>query len=261
MSDPNRPRISGSMALKCRMHIYLAAHGYPEEPTQPGAQRTFDLGHIIEAAMFRPVPLVSVDDDGGITEQIVGPWWKDLGEVRDPVTGKSFTASMDQLSGFQRVVSFAGYKGHVDALAKLDTGLYVPDVKSTQGFGFDRHLKSVLLEDVFAREYVGQLHFYMAGLREEGEDIAGAFLLFYNKENSQVMARFVDYDPLVVEEILERLSWAKNDAEPEPDHVWTRGEKLPLRCTYCSFREACAGVRGLALSQSFVKGKPVWVAA
>lgn len=250
------------MGLGCRMYLWLQGHGYEPEPVLPGSQRTFDMGHLVEAAMFREVPLISVKDDGTLDEVRVGPWWATAGELRDNKTGKSIVASMDQLSGFQRVVEFAGYKGHIDGLLKLDTGLYVPDVKSTQGFGYDRHLMSDLMADPFARKYVGQLNGYMQALMDEGQDIAGGVLIFYNKENSQIMLRFVDHDPAVVAEIRERLSWATNPAEPEPDYPWIKADKIPLPCGYCSQRNNCSAVRGQGLTQLFdKKGKPVWLVA
>lgn len=265
LNEKTRPAVSGSMALHCRQEIWLSAHGYAKEDAQPGANRTFDLGHMVEAAMFQSAKFISVDDDGNLEERIIGPWWDKnnpgyVGEIRDNKTGKTIQADMSQLSGFQRVVSFMGYKGHIDCLLKLDTGTYVADCKTTQGFGYDRALTNDLLTDVFAREYVGQLHFYMAGLRAEGEDITGAVLIYFNKEQSKVMARFVDYDESIVTELKERLSWAKNEAEPVPDWEWIKGTAIPLRCGYCSFRQSCAQVRGLNLTQQFdKKNKPQWI--
>lgn len=254
--DEKRPALSGSNSRHCRMKLWLGHHGHPEEPVQPGARRTFDLGTIIEAAMFRGVEV----DLGGGQKETLGPWWKDLGEVRDYATGKTFTANMDQVSDFQRTVKFHGLEGHIDALLKIESGLYVVDTKTTQGFGYDRHLTGNLEEDAFAKEYIGQLHFYAAGLREEGLDIVGGVLVFFNKEQSNVMARFVDYNPSIVEEIKERLAAAQADAEPEPDYAWEKGKPVSLRCRYCSFRESCAKVRGVSLVQSFdKKGKPQWV--
>lgn len=254
-----RPPVSGSMALHCRREIYLAAHGAVPEPTLPSAARTFDLGHIVEAAMLRGVEA----HDGQKTAKL-GPWWPNLGEVKDYASGRSFIASsLSQLRQFQREVSFAGFKGHIDCLVDLPEGVFVLDVKTTQGFGYDRHKTSVLLEDPFAREYVGQLHFYMAGLKAEGVKIAGGILLFYNKEQSNVMCRFVDYDPAIVAECEERLSWAdlKQTMHPKADWDWYIDEKLPLRCSYCNLREACAKSRGVSLKLNInTKGKPEWFA-
>ena len=270
----DRPPVSGSMAGHCRLEIWLAAHGYEKEPVQPGAQRTFDLGHIIEAAMFRGVDVptgnikpvldgVDGTETGWNTEetQRVGPWWPNLGEVKDHATGQSFDAADATVTGYQREVAFAGYAGHIDGILAIPSGRYVLDCKSTQGFGYDRNLASSLLQDPFASEYVKQLHFYIQGLKDEGEAIEGGVLVYFNKENSQVCARFVPYDPAIVEEIRERLSWAKNEAEPEPDWKWEKGSEVPLRCRYCSLKQSCSGVRGIPIELGFTKkGKPTWIA-
>lgn len=255
MERRERPAISGSMAGHCRMEIWLLGHGRQREEVHAGAQRTFDLGFIIEAAMLR-----GVEVDAGLPEPItVGPWFPNVGTVRDLVTGQSFESSEAVVTDFQREVQFAGYGGHIDGILHLPTGAYVLDVKTTQGFGYDRYKTSNLALDPFAKEYVAQLHFYMQGLIDAGEPIVGGLLLFFNKEQSQVMARFVEYDPAIVENIRERLSWATRDAEPEPDWVWTKGLELPLRCGYCMVREACSEIRGLRLEQSYKKnGKPLW---
>lgn len=261
----DRPPVSLSMANKCRMMLYLKAHGYAEEETQPGAQRTFDMGTLIEAAMLRGVPIVFPTDDGGLEEKVIGPWWDQLGEVKDYATGKSFVAAPGQLSDFQRPVRWQGFVGHLDAILSIDTGRYVLDTKSASGFGYDKALTGELGTDTFAREYVGQVLAYREALVEEGEDIAGAILLYFNKEQSKVCARFIDPNPGLVAEMKERLSWANSPGEPEPDHVWIRGQGVPLRCGYCSMRASCGQVRGLDLELAFVKKarsselSPVWM--
>lgn len=242
------------------MELWLLGHGYQGEPTLPGTQRTFDMGTLVEAAMLRGIELVVPNDDGGLDAVKIGPWWETLGEVRDYSTNKSFVAAPDQLSDFQRLVSFAGYKGHIDAILTLDTGRYVLDTKSASGFSYDRAVTGDLNADTFAREYVGQVLGYREGLIAEGEEIAGGILLYFNKEQSKVCARFIDPNPEIVEEMRERLSWAKNAAEPEADWVWVKGMEVPLRCGYCSLRESCAQVRGLSLSQQFDnKNRPKWI--
>lgn len=255
MGSEPRPAISGSMCGHCRVEIWLLAHGGVREEVLPGTQRTFDLGFIVEAAMLR-----SITVDIGLPAAVeVGPWFPHLGEVRDPATGKSFDTGESLVTDFQKEVSFAGYKGHIDGILRLSTGNYLLDVKTTQGHGFKRHKTNNLMLDPFAREYVCQLHFYMQGLMDEGYEIHGGMLLFYNKENSQVMARFVDYDPVLVAEIKERLSWATKEGEPEPDWAWSRGSDIPMRCGYCGVKEACAELRGLSLGKRINKnGRPEW---
>jgi hypothetical protein len=246
-----RPLLSGSMALKCRRMLWLKAHGAPEEPILPGTQRTFDLGILAEAAMLHGVDLPA----GRIY-----PWWGNLGAVRDHAADIFFLANESPISDFQREVSFAGITGHIDALVKINGQTFVLDVKTTQGFGYNRHKTGDLMADPFAREYVGQLHFYMAGLKAEGVEIAGGILLFFNKLQSQVMARFVAYDESIVAEIIARLDSAKLELPPKPDWDWEVGEKIPLRCSYCSLKTPCAESRGVALLHNTNgKGEPEWI--
>jgi hypothetical protein len=240
----------------------LNNHGYKGEPILPGTQRTFDVGTVVEALMLQGVAIAGKQTKEGYTEEIVTikPWWESLGEVKDAATGRSFTAADCKLSDFQREVTFAGIKGHLDAIVDIDGLTYVLDVKTTQNFGYKRHLTGDLLEDPFAREYVGQLHFYMAGLIAEGIPIAGGILLFFNKEQSHVMCRFVDYDQSVVDEIEQRLKAAKGKEFPTPDWQWFEGEEVPLRCRYCNVRNHCAEKRGYVLELSIggKNGSPTW---
>lgn len=249
-----RPPVSLSMALKCRAHIWLAAHGHEQEPVTPTSQRVFDMGHLIEAAMFDGITL---------GEDKIGPWFYTLGEIRDPIRGVSLNPEEWEITDRQTEVEYAGFKGHVDGLLrhKQDKTVILPDVKSASGFSFDRALKEDLTENPFSRYYVGQLHAYRRGLIDKGIEVTAMILLYLNKEQGKVMFRHVDHQPEIDQEIAERLAWAKSTAEPTPDYEWKSGAKLPLACSYCSFKTSCATLRGMTLEQAYEKNKPIWVPA
>ena len=251
-----RPAVSLSMALKCRSFIWLNGHGYAqEEPTQT-AGRTFGIGHLAEAAMFDGI---KIDED-----HTVGPWWETLEEITDNSHGVKIKPSEWDVIDRQREVEVDGFKGHIDGLLKhkIDGTVLLVDMKTTGGFGYDRNLKGDLNESPFSRGYVGQLHAYRLGLLAQGQRVDGMLLLYFNKEQSKVMFRYIDYDPAIDAEIHERLSWANATAEPTPDYEWTRGQPVGLACSYCSQRPNCAIVRGMGLALEFnKKGSPVWRAA
>jgi len=249
-----RPPVSLSQALHCRMEIWLNAHGFKPESVQPGTQRTFDVGNMVEAAFF----------DGDMTED-GRPWFYGQPEILDPVGGWKLVTSEFKLEGHhrQREVSLWGLKGHLDNLLvrKKDGFTILPDMKTASGFSYDRAAKGDLSENVFSREYLGQLHVYRRALEEEGQRVDLMCLIYFNKEQSQLMVRFVKYEDAIVKEAEERLAWRLSEAAPPPDWEWKAGDLLPLRCGYCSQKANCALQRAMSLDMTFKKtGAPMWTA-
>lgn len=252
-----RPPVSLSMALGCRMRLWLSGHGYENEPVTPTAQRTFDIGHLAEAAMF---------DGITVGTETHGPWWPSLGEIRDNDRGVTLNPLEWDVIDRQREVSLGGYNGHIDGLLKhkTDGTIILPDMKTASSFGYEKSLKGDLSDpsSPFSRGYVGQLHAYRLGLIADGVDVSAMILLYFSKEQSKVSFRHIDHNPEIDAEILERLSWAKSPMEPTPDYEWKAREPVPLACGYCSQRTNCASIRGFSLEMEFSKrGAPVWRAA
>jgi hypothetical protein len=73
------------------------------------------------------------------------------------------------------------------------------------------------------------------------DGIDAMMLIYFNKEQSKLMMRVIDYSPVIIKEIDERLSWASSPLQPKPDCAWEFGKPLPLRCTYCAQKQNCAG--------------------
>jgi len=239
------------MALHCRMKIYLAAHGHPEEPHSAKTKRTFLRGHMFEKALF----------DGFDEENPA--LWNELDTIQDYSRGIVLNPKEWTVSHRQGEMTYAGFQGHSDALLthKVDGTVLLPDSKAVGCLSYKMTLTKDLLENPFSRGYVGQLHAYRRGYIDQGQKIDGMLLIYYNVCSSEIMFRVVDYEPELDVEIAERLSWAKSPAEPTPDYEWSTGSPIPLACGYCSFRQSCAAVRGVTLEQSFSKGKPVWAPA
>jgi hypothetical protein len=252
-----RPPVSGSQAGHCRAEIWLAAHGAAQEPVLPHVQRTFDLGHIVEQTMFGGIAEKALD---GHLEPMPA-WWPEIGEIMDYSTGEIIKTSEWEVRDRQDEVEVDGFLGHMDGVLGREGRFIIPDIKTMPSLTWDRNLKGDLMENCFSREYVMQLHFYMEGKRKKSPqlDIKEAVLINFNKENSKVAARFVGYDPGLVAEMKERLSWARKEKAPEPDWAWERGKPIPLRCGYCGFRNACATQRGQAIVMQAVKGQPKWI--
>lgn len=258
MTEPVRPPVSLSMALSCRLKLWLAGHGYPQIPPRPQSVRTFDYGHFTEAALLGEVQL----PDG----RVAGPWWSELEAIHDYDSGRMIWAPDWEIVDRQKEVEWLGYKGHVDCILvhkdaeckcepKYEAGTrLLPDVKSTSGIGYKKSLKGNLLDDKFARGYVGQLHAYREGLHEPLEML----LIYVSKEQSKIMCRFITYDKRVVMDAGERLAWATSEREPEPDWNWNRGEDVPLVCGYCPYIESCSQVRGIPVELTFQDYQPKW---
>lgn len=242
------------MAGHCRMEIWLRAIGSEELPVLPNVQRTFDIGHLVERAMFDGFAGALVGNEPDIP-----PWWPQIEEVVDYEKGTSIVpAYWDLVPGSrQKEVELDGFVGHIDALVSNGKGpIGLLDCKTAPSLTWDRNLKGDLLANPFSREYVLQLHWYRAALGVPAVDWMA--LLYVNKENSKVMMRVVDYDPDLEAEAKERLSWAKSGAEPTPDWVWDKAKPIPLRCGYCSFKDSCAEMRGVELDLRPEKGTPKW---
>jgi hypothetical protein len=242
------------MALHCRAELWLAGHGLEGEQPTKSAQRTFDTGHFGEAALFDPPFKLP----GG---QEVGGWWLKAEEIIDPVTNRKIITADWEISHRQHEVEFAGYKGHIDALLahRHERTWILPDAKSSSSLGFDKASFGSLSASEFSREYLGQLHAYRAGLVSQGFEIATMLLLYWNKEQSKLVFREVEFSQAIEDEALERLSYAKSDIFPQPDYAWKEKEDIPLRCGYCPQKFNCATKRNQPIEMYFdKKARPKW---
>lgn len=262
--DLERPTVSGSMAGHCRMAIWLAAQGREMEVPPENAQRTFDLGHGIEEDMFDGRIVIH---NGQLYRR--KPWWPHrIKEIVDYTTGETIITANVDIQNRQDEVEVDGFVGHVDAIAGPKEGqgeFFIPDCKTSPGRSWEKNIKSDLMENPFSRENVMQMQFYLEGMRLKRPALfdksSRAPLIYYNKENSRVMARWVKYDEQLVKEVKERLSWARSGSEPMPDWAWQKGEPIPLRCGYCGMRDHCAEMRGTSLTLRTEKGQPKWFVA
>lgn len=206
---------------------------------------------------------VKIYDPEAESIQTVGPWFRQLGEITDYSTGRVLDTTGWEIGNRQAEVEWLGIKGHIDAI----TGprmFVLWDNKTMPGMSWDRSIRDDLLASPFSREYVFQLHFYRRGWEERirkqgaGPQLDGMALLLFNKENSKVAYRWIDYDQKIVAEIEERLSWSRSKKAPAPDWAWLKGDDLPLRCRYCPYRDACAIRRGVGIELGIKKGRPCW---
>jgi len=273
-------KLSGSHSGHCRMEIWLAANGWPREDREGASMRTMNLGTLAELAMFDKV---IVFDPVANAADSIGPWWPEMGVLKDPVSGESIDCQKSEIVLRQAEVDIDGVMGHLDGVAlvphlKFKTNLpeleaevkiepVVLDAKTMPGLTWKRNYDGDLLENPFSREYVFQLQFYLEGLRRKGGVVVQgknygvpkrAALVCFNKENSKVILRFVHYDESLVAEMHERLSWGRSESEPKPDWPWQKGKPVPLRCQYCDYRQSCAGVRGATVVEA-EKGAKGWV--
>jgi hypothetical protein len=197
----------------------------------------------------------------GFSEEF-GPTWPELGVIKDFSRGIELNTPEWTISHRQAEMELHGLKGHADALVtNAENSVGLVDSKAVGCLSYKRSLTNDLGSDIFAREYVGQLHAYRKGFIAGGQKIDWMALVYLNTCTNEVMFRLIDHSPAIDEEIAERLSWVNSPSEPTPDHQWPNGE-LPLRCGYCSQKLNCAALRGLSVTVGFsAKGKPVWRAA
>lgn len=251
-----RPPVSLSMAGHCRMELWLAGHEREPEPVDVRTQRIFDVGHLTESAVF---DTVRIWDPETQSAHEIGPWWPTLGELYDPSSGEMIDLTKTEANDRQREVEVAGLKGHIDAITRVGGEFFVVDTKTMGSMSWKYSQKKDYATDVFGKEYLSQQVMYMEGLRLGGGVAPKrAFLLCYNRDTLEFYVRFLDYDQAVVADGVERLSWAKSEQAPEPDHQWSRGQQIPLRCGYCNFKVSCADYRGEKLSLSTGKGAQKW---
>jgi hypothetical protein len=234
------------------MEIWLNAKEYVPEELPHSTQRTFDYGHLAEIMMFDGIAFPSQDI-------IIDAWWPHLGVVKDHDRKIEVDTSETEIHDRQREVFLEGFVGHIDGIMRWDGRFYVIDMKTASGYSFDKSIFGDLTLNVFSREYVMQLQAYIEGVnRQGGVQIDGGVLLYYNKVQSRVALRFIDYDKNLVEEGIERLKVSEQEAEPPPDYEWQRGRDIPLRCGYCAQKWNCADTRGLGLDQYEYRGQPKW---
>lgn len=253
--------ISMSQAGHCRMQLWLEHHALGEpEPTLPGTQRTFDLGHVVEKLFFETVDILSSRGEDGIEH--IGKWWEQIDKIEDHVRGITFSPKNSLVTDRQREFVIHPFKGHIDGLLHGgNQGLWNLDIKTAGGYQWDRAtFQPNLSEDIFLREYVIAQNLYVHAERAEGLSVLGSCLVFFNKEQSKLSARFLDYDEKLALEGLQRLASGIEDAEPLPDWEWVKGEEIPLRCRYCDYKQSCADTRGMILQGPVInkRGRPEW---
>lgn len=250
-----RRPISISSAGHCRLEIWLSAHGFPEEEVTPTVRRKFEMGHLIEAAVFDSVTIPGGSADDGK----IGPWWTSLGTVTDHQTGKTYDTTKVEIADRQDEVEVDGFLGHVDAIGGPEP-FRVMDSKSMPTYSFQRNIKDNLQSNPFTREQVVQQQMYLYGEQQKRPSLnpQEAMLVMVNRDDLAMAVRVIEYDPKLVEEGRERLSWARSEAEPKPDYAWIPGMDIPVRCSYCSFRDACSEVRGQAIVKRVEKYRPFW---
>lgn len=252
-----RPKLSLSISGHCHMELWLRAQGKEGEPFLPGTLRTFEIGHAVEKLMFDEIEIIDPYDG----PKKIGNWWSQLPTLADPVTGSVIEPCKIPTRDRQREVDVMGWKGHIDAIGDpVGQKSLLLDSKAVELYSFKRASEASLLTNPFSREYVIQQEMLMEGLRLQGEDIDTAGLVYFNKVQSQIIIRFLPYDPNLVAEGKERLLTATAYTEPKPDWDWDKGSKLPIRCGYCQFKQDCAETRGQPISETLFdnKGKPYW---
>jgi CRISPR/Cas system-associated exonuclease Cas4 (RecB family) len=255
MSERRRRPIGLSSSGHCRMELWLSAHDFPDEEVTPSVKRKFEMGHLIEAAVFDSVTIPGGSADDGK----IGPWYRSIGMVQDYQTGKSYDTTKIEIADRQDEVEIDGFLGHVDGIGGPDD-FYVEDSKSMPSYSFQRNIKDNLQSNPFTREQVVQQQMYIHGerIKRPSLNIEKARLWMVNRDDLAMAVRVIGYDPALVEEGRERLTWARSKSEPKPDYAWTPGLDIPTRCGYCSFREACSEVRGQAIEKRVEKGRPFW---
>jgi hypothetical protein len=240
------------------MELWLKGHGYPEEAPLPTVQRKFDLGHLIEAAVFnaRVIEETSAENGG------VGRWWASAEPLTDYSTGEVYEPKGIEIQNRQEEVEDEGVLGHLDGIGGPDP-FRVMDSKSMVSFSFKKNLRDDLMENVFSREMVMQQQAYIAGARKKfpALGIEEWMLVMVNRDDLKMAVRVGQYDPALVDEGRERRSWAKSKQEPVPDYEWTKGEDIPTRCRYCSLKYSCAEVRGTPIKLVVELKGPRWVVA
>jgi hypothetical protein len=253
VAKSERPAVSLSQAGHCRMELFLAAKGAAKEEPLPHVQRKFDMGHLTEALLFGQVAIPNG------SQETVGGWWDTLDTVTDHSTGTKYSTREIELDYPQFEVEVDGFLGHLDRIGGPDP-IRCIDSKSMPSYSWQRNITSDLMANPFSREMVIQQNLYIHGVRLKRPDwqMDEWMLALVNRDDLSVAVRVGKYDPRLVAEGRERLSWARAGAEPVPDWSWSRGQDIPLRCSYCSFRDSCGEMRGLALELRIEKNQPKW---
>lgn len=118
--------------------------------------------------------------------------------------------------------------GHIDGILNGDT---IVDFKSCTTYS----MKAAKKGDV--GDYVYQMNFYMHAL-----GLKQALLVYYCKETSALHEVILKYDPLIVNQIIEKFTKVIQSAKdnlPDRDYGPTKTGLLPWQCSYCSYVTQC----------------------
>jgi hypothetical protein len=236
-----------SNAGRCARQTAYRLHNFEPEPLSARRLRTFEYGHLVEAALRKWA--------AGAGEEIL--------YAQDDVT-------LDCGEGL--LVS-----GHIDGRLVLDGVEWLLEIKSisTDGFMF-------AAKDGPDYSYLAQANAYMAAT-----GVPRTLFIFCDKNDQELCEFVVLLKPELVEEIKQRfrrVAASTPEALPDREHApiaekgdWRGGcapaftpaelitkkgwykptgrKILPWQCGYCDFHRQCWGVG----DPEIVKGKPVWV--
>ena len=117
--------------------------------------------------------------------------------------------------------------GRADAILCINNENYVLDIKSMNSMIF-RNLQQPKEENVF------QLQLYLHYFK-----IKKGILLYIDKDQQEIKEFFVDYDPELVEGILEKFNVLKGQVETNTIPARLAEYPKNWQCNYCQFKDIC----------------------
>ena len=195
----------------CQRNLYYSINDPKEETSiSSRTQRIFDVGTALE-----PVIVQWLRNDGWEVEYNQGSQDAEL-QVNIPVQGGAII-------------------GHHDCIISKPNGPknVLIDIKTMNERSFTLWKKEGTLKS--KPQYVKQLHVYAMGLMKQGRTIEKLCIVGVNKNNSEMLFDFFDFDERIADEILamsEKL-FALDYAPVEncPAESWC--------CHYCEFSDKC----------------------
>lgn len=140
----------------------------------------------------------------------------------------------------------AGIAGHGDAIVQLDDGKwYIIEIKSIKKAGMrlglpkEQHVQQAKMYAWMVRQY----GFFYSETHFDPKDISGILMVYVEKEELQIVERFIPWDDTWNGEIAEQLvelNMYKDDKESLPPRLpYTAKGKKHWMCNYCPYLTKC----------------------
>ena len=154
-----------------------------------------------------------------------------LGHVIEKEVVELLTLAGYEVTDTQRVVGVDRWIGHIDGIIRIGGRLLLLEIKSAKAKKFEE-LEQIGDYSRWNSAYAAQIQAYLGALPDE---ISGALVVVYNKDNSELYTEYVAENRFAFEDLKaeSRIVTESPTVPDRPKKASRTGRTPPLYCGYC----------------------------